>query len=336
MITEALSQTELEGVFERRIVPVVFSQPPSRKNPELVIVSGQPGSGTAAVAARLQSESPSGMATVNADDLRAFHPGFLELAASRSPDAASALAESAAEWIRLSLAHARTNGHPIVLDGSLTSPRAVLGLAELFKDHGFQSLVVITATPRSESLLSSMSRFLLDARSNTRSPLVDVARHDAALEGTRELAQALEESGGVDRLSVVTGRGDVIFEAAEGDSLTSAREAVLRGQSVSMSNAEAMRWLAELRAMTDLVVRAGRVSPAIGEVLLELHDAALQDVLPRITLPQDSQAGPATVESLGRQRDALRSVMAQKAPVIREDLAAPTIAPDSSGPSIGR
>lgn len=331
-----LSAEEQRTIFEQKIRPALFPRGPLDGRPTLLILAGQPGAGASRAAGRLASEHVNEMAEVSADNLRAFHPHFLELSRSQSPEAPRLLAEPTAEWLQNTLRHARTSRQSLVLEGAFNSPDAALGVASLFERDGFATRVAVVATPRPESLLATASRYLLDARSGRASRFTSLASHNAGCDRTRALVATLETTPAVDRLTIVGRDGTDLFDAARtgAESFTGASAALAREQSTSMSSQQTMLWLSELRATTDFAVASHSLHRPLTEVLIELHEVALRDVLPRLSLPLASQARPTTEATLARQLVTLRRAL----PVETRsgDLAAPVISTSQPDRGISR
>ena len=93
-----------------------------------------------------------------------------------------------------------------------------------------------------------------------------------------------------------------------------------------------MQWLSELRSTTDYAISSG-VTPNLKNLLVTLHELALQSVVPTLTLPFDSKARPLLEDRLARQMLALRRVEAERA---RPEVAAPTIDVPSQQRELGR
>lgn len=330
------SEEARQRIFERIILPVVFPEARS-ETPTLVLLGGQAGAGNSRATARVLAQSPRDMVALRGEDLEAFHPNFLALKGSRSPDAPQILSEAAASWLRDCIRHARTTKRSLLLEGSFQTPQVALGTADLFAKHGFATRIAVVATPRAESLLSTASRYLLEARSGRASQFTSVANHDAGWAGTRALIGELENMPSVDRLTVIGRDGTPHFdvERSAPDGFTGAARRLVREQSAAMSSTTAMRWLSELRAMTDYTLSSERSPGPLFELLIELHDVALNEVLPRLELPADSRARPAAEASLARQLVELRRTVAVE-PSRYEDLAGPVVQPSRPDGGISR
>lgn len=318
------SEDDRQQIFEEQIVPIVFPRQTTSGTPTLLLLSGQPGAGMSRATARLLAESPGDAVALSGDALQAFHPHFLALRRSRSVEAPQILAESSAGWLRSSLSHARTTGRSLLLEGTF-SPAAALGMAGLFAGQGFTTRVVVVATPRPESLLSTASRYLLDVRAGRGSQLTSVSTHDDGWVGTRAVVSELESRPMVDRLTILGRDGTACFDAegAAGIGYAGAVRALDLERHSPMPSPDAMRWLSALRAMTDYAVATERMPQPLAELLGELHEVALREVVPNLALPADSQARPALESNLARRLVELRGAVPERPRV--EDLAAPVI-----------
>ena len=331
------SEAERRRIFDERILPLVFPGQPPPERPTLLLLAGQLGAGKSRATARLLADHAGEMVPLSGDDLRAFHPHFLELIRSRSIEAPRILAESTAGWLRDCLVHARTSGRSLLLEGTFHSPDVALGTADLFAKHGFVTRVVVVATQRTESLLSAASHYLLDARAGRPSPFASVGVHDDGWEGTRALVSQLEATPSVDRLTIIGRDGVAKFDADRGigQAFANARATLEREQSLPLSAARSMGWLSELRAMTDFALTSRDVPRPLAELLIELHELALDDVLQRLALPANSEARPVVEASLARQLVTLRRATSPKNRTA-VDVAAPVITTPQPGPGLTR
>jgi hypothetical protein len=327
-----LEAAEARSVFDAKIAPVLFSHTDRRTTPTLTLVVGQPGAGAGRAARGLLAENP-GAAVVDRDGLRAFHPRYVELSRSRSPEALRIFAEAASVWLRDCLAYARTNRRPLLVVGSFSSAQVAIATAELFRAEGFETHVAVVAQPRAVSLLSEASRHLLAALNGRSAPLPDLRTHDAGFEATRALVSQFDDEASVDRLTVVGRAGDWVFDAHRADGFAGASRALVREQVTPMSGPEGRRWLSELRASTEFALNAGRAHGPLAEVLVELHELALREVLPRLPLPAESLARSRAETTIRARIDALRRPVPTEGALV--DIAAPTATPSVPSPDIG-
>lgn len=308
MSEDSLTPTELQSVFEHRIRPVVFPHAPADQ-PELVLAAGQTGASAVRAAGHHTGSAP--IAVVSAADLRTFHPRFEELSRRRSPEAARILTEVTTEWLRAALRHARTTQRSLLLDGTSSAPDIAIATAGLFAKSGFTSSVIVAAVPRAESLLAATAKHVQDTRLGRFVATTSVAEHDAGFDGVRQLARDLEGSESVDRIVVIGRDGSAAFDSARSvtGGMEGASQALAKQQASTMSGPLAMRWLSELRAVTDYSLAAPSLGRPLADVLTELNRTALQDVLPALPLPEDSAARPAAARSIQQQLDAIGAAM---------------------------
>ncbi len=303
-----------------------------RAAPTLTLVVGQPGAGAGRAARALLAEHDDA-AVVDGDGLRAFHPRYVELSRSRSPEALRIFAEATSVWLRDCLAHARRNRRSLLVEGSFSSTRVATATAELFQREGFETHVAVVGQPRSVSLLSEASRFLLADLDKRSAPFTDLATHDAGFEVTRALVSKLEGEASVDRLTVVGRAGHWVFDSHRSDGFTGASRALVREQVTPMSGPEGRRWLSELRASTEFALTSGGVPAALTEVLIELHELALGEVLPRLPLPVNSLARSRAEATIQARVDALRQAVPAESALV--DIAAPAATPPVPSLNIG-
>jgi len=326
-----VSTERLAEIFQDEIHPIIFGADQSTDDPTLALMIGQSGADQAR-ATGLALTAHADAVTLRADDLRPFHPSYPELSRSRPEQADEILAEAAAHWLQRAITHARSSKRSVLLEGNLDSPQIVLPILDVFRRAGFSTHVFVAATPRPASLLSIASQHLLRVSSRRPSVPPSLARHDAGWEGTRAIVERLETDSKGSRLTVVDHEGRHVFDSLETGTLQGSTTSLDRSRSEAMSSSTAMQWLSELRSTTDYAISSG-VTPNLKNLLVTLHELALQSVVPTLTLPFDSKARPLLEDRLARQMLALRRVEAERA---RPDVAAPTIDVPSQQRELGR
>lgn len=301
----ATAPTASGEVFDQRIAPVLFPYE-STNSPDLIFVTGQPG--VAALRAVGSLTHAQEIALLSARDLRAFHPDYLRLSRSRSPESDRELTDSATAWMRSALRYSRTTRRSILLEGTSASLDVMLATTGLFASSGFRTSVAIVSSPRAESLLAATSAYLLAARTGRVAPFTTIEAHDAELGALRKIAETVESESGVDHLWIIGRDGSAEFDAERTGphGYSGAGNALAHAQSAPMSAPQTMRWLSELRAVTDYALSSSRIAQPVAEVLAELHEIGLREILPDLRLPSDSQARPAAEESVSRRLLAIR------------------------------
>lgn len=319
---------ERDEILTRRILPMYFtSSPPFDKPPSLVLLSGQPGAGRSRATGSLIAEHGSDLAVVSGDDLRAFHPRFPDLVSARSPEAVDGIARATAGWLRDCIRYARENQRSLLLEGAFQDPAVAVATAERFAMADFHTRIVVVASRRAESLLTVESRYLRDVHRSVPARLVDRDAHDRAFASTRALVAALEDATTVDRLTVLSRAGQVVFDArrADGeDAFHGAGAALEATQSARMSRFDATQWLSELHHMTEFAASRRDLPRGVTELLVELHEIALREVIPELHVPSDGKFTIAIEQkTVARLVDLRRSLPREQA----VDVAAPVVAP---------
>ena len=134
MSDHVLAEEAAQRIFDEEIVPIFFPDQATSERPMMTFIVGQPGAAATRGASQLSDDGAAGV--LSAMELRTFHPRYLELSRSRSPEDARVLQDSAAAWMRSALGHARTNKRSLILDGALSSPDVALAATTLFARSG--------------------------------------------------------------------------------------------------------------------------------------------------------------------------------------------------------
>lgn len=310
------------------IVRVVFPESSSADDPVLVVVTRPPGSMTAPVTGRLVVEHGPDIAVLNGDDLRAMHPAI----ADGSPAAMQAVQSDTADWLRACLAFARENHRSLILEGQF-SPTAVLGITDRFSGAGFRTRVVISGARRAECLLSAVSHYLRSVQAGMGVRFVSRDAVDRELDSGRMLTAALESSDAVDRVSVVSREGKILFDAERGAGerpFQGASAAFGVAQSERLTSLQSTQWLSELRRVTDYAATLRDAPRALVEALVDLHETALREIIPELPVPAGSKAAAVQERRAAAELVALRRSLSSTSPV---DVAAPVVGP--AGPDRG-
>ncbi len=317
-------------------IPVIFDGVTPSASPELVLLVGQPGAGSARLAHEIAADTAGTLASVAAENFAAFHPDFLELTRRRPFEASARMSPQVAGWIGETLDHARATERSLLFETSVNNPAPALATAAAFSEAAFRTRLVIVAVRRSESLLATASRYLNARRLRLPARFTDRDTHNRGWIGLQALAREAEATAAVGRLTVVSHDGATLFDAALDDGFAGATAALEVVYNAPVSVLEGARWFGELRAITDFARRSREMAPPVAEVLGELHRLGLSDVLPSMPVPRNSTFAIDQEARLSSELFALRresTVVSQEPAVVPSG---PVVAPAPShgGPSL--
>jgi len=328
-----LSDDAHREILRRDILPLYFPGESASESPSLVLLGGQSGAGRLRATAVLLPEHAGDLAVLSGDELRAFHPGYRELTISSSTDGSQELARASAVWVRDCIRHARENQRSLLLEGTFRDPSVAVGTAARFAAGGFQTRVVVVGSRRPESLLTVVSRYLRDVQVGGPARYTSREAHDGGFEAARALVSTVEETPSVDRLTVLSRGGDVVFDArrADGeDPFRGASAALMAAQAARMGRFDATQWLSELHHVTDFASSRRDLPGGVTESLVDLHETALREVIPELHVPADGKFATAIEQKTVARLVALRRSLQ---PAQSADVAAPVLAP--GGPERG-
>lgn len=261
-------------------------------NPTFVLLASQVGAGAGRAIGNIRAEHGHDLVPVSADDLRAFHPRFLDRTFLESPEGQSELAQSTATWLQAALVHARENRLSVILEGVFRSPDAALGVARRFAGEGYDVELVVVAVREDESLLSATSGSLRRMREHRSFRFTSAVEHAETFQGTRALVTAAQSDAMVNRISIVGRRGNLVFDerrSPDTDAFRHAAGALLSAQSERMTSLESAQWLGELRRVTAYARSLPAMPVGVRESLVELHQMAIQRVVPELPVPAGSE-----------------------------------------------
>lgn len=273
MNVRQLSQPDLEAIWRQDILHDVFQKDTAASHPILLLVGGQPGSGKTGAIKQVEAlHSGISFTPIIGDELRAYHPDYLELVVAPDPEVMpAATAEASGWWVRRCLDHAAANGISVAVEGTFRNPDVPLRTARRFAQAGFTTHVVALAVPAALSWLGCVSRYLnatAAASSSTRWTPREI--HDQAYRALSGTLAALHADAAVHRATVWSRFADSV-DLTPADDAASALER-LRGPA-SPDASEAIN--AELVKVLEL---AGSLPD-----LPELVVAAIADLQPQLS-----------------------------------------------------
>lgn len=319
MSVRSLTVDESAAIYHQHIAPVLFPSATAVDRPDLAIVTGDEGAGSSRASSKILRES-TGMARVSGAELAAFHPDYLQ---ARTSTDAAVVSEAAAGWVQSAIRDARRFRRSLLIEGEGLSVSAVAGIIDVFGRNGFSTRLVLVASRRSDSLLALVAHHLL---AELRGGSVAIAATGGA--HTNRLASAVVQEasrGSLGAMTIHDRRGGVVFdESRKGtdDPFAYAGAALHAASGEPRTALEAIQWLSEVRRISEYVAAARRFDRTVVAALIELHEFALNEVIPALPVPRGSLA-------VGRQE----REHAAKLVMLREMLA-PSRAVQESGPAV--
>lgn len=194
----------------------VFGAAAPSPDPVLLSIGAQPGAGkTRGLAHAMRALHPSQQfVPVIGDDLRRFHPDYARLSQSPDPEAMPVATADLSAWlVRRCLDHAAANHYSTAVEGTLRRPDVTLATMRQFHDAGATTHLVILAVPEVESWTGCIERYLSLRQLGRPARWTPQAAHDAGYDGTPRTLQAATSSPAVDRLSITTRNGQVLYDS---------------------------------------------------------------------------------------------------------------------------
>lgn len=305
-----LTPDEQETIYRTLVQPVLFDAAPGGQDkPTVVLLGGQPGAGKSRSTGRLLTEYE-GMVALTGDDLRIFHPQFRSLVTEQPEQAGPILAEATRGWVRTALDDALTGRHPLLLEGTFGDPDTTLGTAARFRDAGFQVRIIAVASPRVLSVVSAASRYLRDRKLGNPARFTRLAAHDRGYHGTTRLIETLHTSSPVDRVTVISRNGNVLYDRERDNTdptFSDAATALHDGRHPASWGARStMELLGELKQITGYAISSGQLTPEISELLDQAHQLTLAEVAPNLSVDADSPQARFIRQAVSEQLVTLR------------------------------
>lgn len=323
MATDPIPVTpdEIDDIYRSLIQPTLFDSPAVEESePTLVLLGGQPGSGKSRASTRVLAEYK-GMVALSGDDLRIFHPHYLELVTELPERAGEVLAEATRPWVRAVLQDSVMRRRSLLLEGTFGDPDVTLATASRFRDAGFHVRVIAIASPRVLSLVTAASRYLRDRKAGSPARFTRLSAHDRGYDGTTLLIESLDASAPIAQVTIVSRNGSLLFDHAEhtgtrSDAFNGAPGALQEGRHPTSWGARStMELLGELKQITAYATSSGLLTTDTAELLIEAHELALAEVAPNLSIAPESPQARFIHQAVSEQLVALRRSQLDTNPV---------------------
>jgi UDP-N-acetylglucosamine kinase len=156
-----ISQSESDEIFSDILFDFVeIKRPSTSTNPKGIILGGQPGSGKSYLKDEVILEFKESFIFISTDDLRLYHPVYLELQQNPETvqDAANLVNPYASAWTEKLIKYCIENKYNLIIDSTLSGNiQAVYDTINMFRNNGYQVYLRVMAVP---AIISKLSIFL--------------------------------------------------------------------------------------------------------------------------------------------------------------------------------
>lgn len=151
-----------DRVYVDLVHPLLFEDLSASAAPELIMVGGQPGAGKTAAtvqAVRDLMRQGGGVAYINGDELRPFHPQYAALVAADRSTAADKTGADVGLWVERAIREAAAGRFHAVIETTMRQPEVVRRTAEQFTAQGFGFEMRVVVVDPEASQLGIYERF---------------------------------------------------------------------------------------------------------------------------------------------------------------------------------
>jgi UDP-N-acetylglucosamine kinase len=308
-----LPSDEIDRIYRDLIQPTLFDAATTLDGdaPTLILLGGQPGAGKSRTSARLTADHDRPIVALSGDDLRIFHPDYRSLIAAAPEQAGLILAEATSTWVRAAIQDALDLRHSLLLEGTFGDPDIALATAKRFREAGFHVRIVAVASPGVLSLITITSRYLRDLNADAPARFTRLSAHDRGYEGTTRLIGSLDATAPVDQVVIISRNGKVLYDGDGVHTLEGAETALREGRNPESWGARStMEILGELKQITGYAIASQNLSPEITELLVTAHQLALAEVVPHLSVANDSPQATFIQRAVSEQLVALNRAAA--------------------------
>lgn len=178
-IVATLSDDRLSELFHQEVLPYwLLPQLPTTpsRHPKAVVIGGQPGAGKTSVSGRLAPSQD--FATVNGDDLRAFHPQFDQIIHQHPEQMAELTAGVSGQLVAASISWLIAHRFSLTWETTFRSGDALVRDLARARSAGYDVDVWALAVPGPVSLEATVARWVAEVQGKGVGRPVSLAGHD--------------------------------------------------------------------------------------------------------------------------------------------------------------
>ncbi|KAE8162412.1 zeta toxin-domain-containing protein [Aspergillus tamarii] len=178
------------------------------EQPVAILLGGQPGAGKSRLASAAMKHLGGNAVKVDADELRQFHPRYIDMMRENDLTASDRIHADAGPWaVKLTRA-AITARRNLVIDGTMRDSDNVVAQCRNFREAGYRVEARVMAVSRLVSLLGISERYEHQRQVLGFGRWVTCNHHDAAFAGVPLTVEKLEAYRLVDRMAIYTRGSD--------------------------------------------------------------------------------------------------------------------------------
>ncbi len=192
-----LDDAALDRVYVDLVRPLLFEDLSASAAPELIMVGGQPGAGKTAAtvqAVRDLMRHGGGVAYINGDELRPFHPQYAALVAADRSTAADKTGADVGLWVERAIREAAGGRFHAVIETTMRQPEVVRRTANQFTAQGFGFEMRVVVVDPEASQLGIYERFATGLASPSALPRFTLPSYhaDALAQLPKTLAEVVK------------------------------------------------------------------------------------------------------------------------------------------------
>ncbi|WP_266064793.1 zeta toxin family protein [Brucella intermedia] len=274
-----LFDTQNERIFRTEIVPDYLPADIGKADhPTLVVIGGQPGSGTTALLTRAHTElEQSGpVIRIANGDLLSYFPGYTT-GQSAGPGRAARIGQlDASVWTEKLLAAAMERGVHVVLDTATQTPETVERIMTAGRDANYRVEALVLAVNPRVSWQGGHYRFEELNHAGVAAPAPMRSGHENSVARLAESLERIERGRLADRIVVQTASGDRIYdnelEQGQWRTAPAARQVLEETRGRPLSGDEIDRFAAGWEKVLSRMLERGAPMDQIDEVRHQSRD----------------------------------------------------------------
>ncbi|MBM3209787.1 hypothetical protein FJZ39_00355 [Candidatus Saccharibacteria bacterium] len=211
-----LSDAEIDTILEREIYPRYFSgiTAPSSQ-PQLIYIAGQPGSGKSTreqhYTDALNAHEPHTAISINCDDMRQYHPLFLQLQHDDDITAAIKINPDNARFTSRLIQRSYETGCHVVLEGTFRDTNSVENTAEKYRKHNYAVRAQVLAVHPLISRVGVLGRYLKERKIYGVGRYTLPSAHDTTVYNLPHTVEDFIHKGYGSELSIINRENQTLF-----------------------------------------------------------------------------------------------------------------------------
>jgi len=155
----SFSESAFQKWLKRNLRDLTYEKQPA-KNPQAVLLGGQPGAGKSGLHALIKQQEQGNIIVIDNDIFKQQHPNAKSLVEKYGKDYVQYVTPFSNQMTEALINTLSDRHYNLVIEGTVRTTRVPQQTARQLQEKGYMTSLYVMATPRSQSYLSTIQRYI--------------------------------------------------------------------------------------------------------------------------------------------------------------------------------